>query len=106
MINQSLIGLVEEDRLSESKLGIESKSKSKQYTMWVLINVFEFLCLYFFSLSARKRGFSLCLCLGFDQRIVVDVCRGEIQLHHEGFSLFGTGLASSESLLRFIFNYQ
>ena len=54
----------------------------------------------------EKGGFSLCLCLGFDQRIVVDVCRGGIQLHHEGFSLSVTGLASLESLLRFNFNYQ
>ena len=53
----------------------------------------------------EKVGFSLCLCLGFDQRIVVDVCRGGIQLHHEGFSLSVTGLASLESLLRFNFNY-
>ena len=25
----------------------------------------------------EKGGFSLCLCLGFDQRVVVDVCRGD-----------------------------
>ena len=62
-------------------------------------------CVSFLSLQ-EKEGFSLCLCLGFDERIVVHVCKGEIQLHHEGFSLSGTGLASSESLLRFIFNYQ
>ena len=55
-----------------------------------------FFCLCFFSLSARKGGFSLCLCLDFDLRIAVDVCKGGIQLHHEGFSL-AVGLASSES---------
>ena len=64
-------------------------------------------CVYVsFLYLQEKWGFSLCLCLGFDQRIVVDVCKGEIQLHHEGFSLSGMGLASSENLLRFIFNYQ
>ena len=62
-------------------------------------------CVSFFSLQ-EKEGFSLCLCLGFNQRIVVDVCRGEIQLHHEGVLLFGMRLASSKTLLRFNFNYQ
>ena len=52
-----------------------------------------------------KGGFSLCLCLDFDLRIAVDVCRGGIQLHHVGFLLV-VGLASSQSLLRFNFNYQ
>ena len=53
----------------------------------------------------EKGGFNLCLCLGFDLRIAVDVCKGGIQLHHEGFSL-AIGLVSSESFLRFNFNYQ
>ena len=61
-------------------------------------------CVSFLFLQ-EKGGFSLCLCLGFDKRIIVDVCRGGIQLHHEGFSLF-VELASSESLLKFNFNYQ
>ena len=54
-------------------------------------------CVSFLSLQEKER-FSLCLCLVFDQRFVVDVCRGEIQLHHGGFSLSGMGLARSESL--------
>ena len=54
-------------------------------------------CVSFLSLQEKER-FSLCLCLVFDQRFVVDVCRGEIQLHHGGFSLSSTGLAPSESL--------
>ena len=32
---------------------------------WVLINVLEFLCLCFFSLSARKRGIQLVFVFGF-----------------------------------------
>ena len=47
-------------------------------------------CVSFLSLQ-EKEGFSLCLCLGFDQRIFVNVCRGEIHLHHEGLGL-GLGL--------------
>ena len=62
-------------------------------------------CVYVsFLYLQEKWGFSLCLCLGFDQRIVVDICRGGIQLHHERFLLSVTGLASSKSLLRFNFN--
>ncbi|KAK7855734.1 plant cysteine oxidase 1 [Quercus suber] len=34
--------------------------------------------------------------------MAVDVCRGGIQLHHEGFS-FSVGLASSETLLSLFF---
>ena len=36
-----------------------------------------YVCVSFLSLQ-EKGGFSLCLCLGFDQRIVVDVRRGGI----------------------------
>ena len=61
---------------------------------WVLINVLEYIFVFVFLFSLcsflslqEKEGFSLCLCLGFDQRIFVDVCRGEIQLVHEGLVL-------------------
>ena len=64
-------------------LTITHREKSKQYTRWFLINVFEFLCLCFFSLSARKGGFSLCL--GFDQRIIVDVAEVGFNFITRGF---------------------
>ena len=49
---------------------------------------------FLFSFCKKKGGFNLCLCLDFDLRIAVDVCRGGIQLHQEGFSLV-VKLASS-----------
>ena len=81
----------------------KSKSKSKQYTRWVLINVFEFLCLCFFSLSTRKRGIQLVFVFGFWSKNCC-WCLQKFNFINEGFSLFGTGLASSKSLLRFIFH--
>ena len=59
-------------------LGDSTPSMLVLTVRWVLINVLEFcVCVSFLSLQ-EKEGFNLCLYLGFDQRIVVDVCRGEI----------------------------
>ena len=48
-----------------SMLGDSAPSVLVLTVRWVLINVLEFLCLCFFSLSARKRGIQLVFVFGF-----------------------------------------